>query len=50
MPTKRIFDLFIISGLFLNAALAIPRMAARRWVGESNGIMGTIGAAIGVGQ
>ncbi len=50
MPTKRTFDLIILTGIFLHAALALPRMAARRWVGESNGIMGTIGSAVGVGQ
>lgn len=50
MPTKRTFDLIILTGIFLHAALALPRMAARRWTKESDGIMGTIGAAVGVGQ
>jgi hypothetical protein len=50
VPTKRTFDLIILTGLFLHAALALPRLAARRWINESNGVMGVIGQAIGVGQ
>jgi hypothetical protein len=50
VPTKRTFDLIILTGIFLHAALALPRMAARRWVKESSGPMGVIAEAIGVGQ
>jgi hypothetical protein len=50
MPTKRIFDLGIILLLFGSAALSLPRLAARRWIKESNGVMNVIGGAVGVGQ
>lgn len=36
MPTKRTFDLIIITGLLLHAALALPKMWAARKAGEGN--------------
>lgn len=45
MPTKRIFDLVIITGLLLHPAVGLVRMASRRWISESDATMGTVGAA-----
>lgn len=50
MPTKRTFDLIIISGLLLPPAWGLLRLAARRWVRESTGIMTTLGSAVQVSQ
>jgi hypothetical protein len=49
VPTKRTFDLVVIASLLIQPALGIVRMAARRWVRESDGIMGTAGGAVKVG-
>ena len=48
MPTKRIFDLVIISGLLLHPAVGLIRMAARRWQRESTGAMTTVGGSVAV--
>ena len=48
MPTKRTFDLIIISGLLLKPAVGLLRMAARRWTTDDDGALGTIGASVAV--
>lgn len=50
MPTKRIFDLIVITGLLLHPAVGLVKIAARRWQRESNGPMGTLAGAIAVSQ
>lgn len=49
MPTKRIFDLVVISGLFLHGALILPRIAARRWAREESGPLQKAGTVIQIG-
>jgi hypothetical protein len=52
MPTKRTFDLVVITALLLHPAVGLVRMAAKRWTQESRGVCGKLGQAIqiGVGQ
>ena len=49
MPTKRIFDLIVLSSLLLHPAVGLLRMSARRWSRENAGATGIIGDAIVVG-
>ena len=48
MPTKRVFDLTLLTILLAHPAVGLLRCAARRWSGESQGVMGTIGDAVQV--
>ena len=48
MPTKRIFDLTLLTVLLAKPAFGIVKMAARRWTQESDGVMGTVGGAVKV--
>lgn len=50
MPTKRVFDLVIVCGLLLPPAWGLVRLASRRWVRESTGIMTTLGSATQLSQ
>ena len=45
MPTKRIFDLVVLTTLLLHPAIGLVRINARRWSQESDGAMGTLGDA-----
>jgi hypothetical protein len=45
MPTKRTFDLVVVTGLLLVPAVGLFRMAARRWVRETSGPLAVVGAA-----
>ena len=36
MPTKRIFDLVVLTSLLVPTALGLVRMASRRWSDEAN--------------
>jgi hypothetical protein len=49
---RRIFDGIVLVGLFMNGALILPRMAARRWSREETNALRTAGDAlqIGLGQ
>jgi hypothetical protein len=49
MPTKRVFDLIVLSSLLLHPAVGLLKMSARRWSLESNGVAGNIGTALVVG-
>ena len=49
MPTKRIFDLTLLTIIRAHPAIGIVRMAARRWTQESDGAMGTVGGAVKAG-
>ncbi len=44
MPTKRTFDLIIITGVLLIPAFGLVRMAAARWKAQP-GIVGDVGRA-----
>lgn len=46
MPTKRVFDLTLLTILLAHPAIGLVRIAARRWSNESAGAMGTIGDAV----
>jgi hypothetical protein len=46
VPTKRVFDLIIVSGVLLIPAFGLLRMAAKRWVSESTAIKGEVGQAV----
>jgi len=46
MPTKRIFDLVVISSLLLTPAIGLVRMSMRRHSRESEGLMGRVGDAM----
>ena len=49
MPTKKTFDLVIITALLLHPAVGLVRLAARRWIIEDVvGPLSTIGAAVEV--
>ena len=48
MPTKRIFDLVVLTTLLLHPAVGLVRINARRWSRESTGPMGTVGDAVQV--
>jgi len=49
MPTKRIFDLVVLSSLLLHPAVGLLRMSARRWSRETSGSMSVLGDALVVG-
>jgi hypothetical protein len=49
MPTKRIFDLVVLSSILLHPAVGLLKMSARRWSREMNGPIGTLGDAMVVG-
>ena len=49
MPTKRIFDLIVLSSLLLHPAVGLLKMSARRWSIESSGAMQNFGTALVVG-
>ena len=46
MPSKRIFDLVLVTTLLAAPAVGLGRMAARRWAREGNGAMSRIGASL----
>ena len=46
MPSKRIFDLVVITSLLLHPALGLVRMASRRWTTQNTGSVATIGEAL----
>ncbi|MDA8312837.1 MAG: hypothetical protein M0Z46_19940 [Actinomycetota bacterium] len=46
MPTKRTFDLIIVTGILLIPTFGLLRMAAKRWVTESTAIKGEVGHAV----
>jgi len=46
MPTKRTFDLVIITALLVQPATGLVRMVARRWVREEDGAKAKAGAAL----
>jgi len=48
MPTKKTFDLVVITVLLLHPAVGLLRIASRRWVADDTGPLSTIGAAVGV--
>ena len=48
MPTKKTFDLVVITALLLHPAVGLLKMASRRWASEGHGSLSTIGAAVGV--
>jgi hypothetical protein len=50
MPTKRIFDLVILSVAFAHGALILPRLAARRWAREETGPLQKAGTVIQIGM
>lgn len=47
MPTKRMFDLVLITGLMLNVSINLAKLAAHRWhVENPGGFLGAVGKAI----
>ena len=46
MPTKRTFDLIVVTGILLVPTFGLLRIAAKRWQSESTGIMSEIGKAV----
>jgi len=48
MPTKKTFDLVVITALLLHPAVGLLKMASRRWEAEHHGALSTIGSAVGV--
>jgi len=46
MPTKRTFDLVVLTSLLLNPAVGLLRMSARRWSRENAGATGRLGDAL----
>ena len=48
MPTKRIFDLVVLTTLLLHPAVGLLRVSARRWSQDSDGVLGTVGSAVEV--
>lgn len=46
MPTKRIFDLVVITGLLLHPAVGLLKMSSRRWARENAGVSGKVGQAL----
>jgi len=47
-PTKKVFDLVLITSILLHPALGLIKMSSRRWSRESTGAVSTIGDAVGV--
>jgi len=48
MPTKRIFDLALLTALLVTPATGLVRMASRRWARENGGVLGSVGASLAV--
>jgi len=48
MPTKKTFDLVVITALLLHPAVGLLRLASRRWVAETSGPLSKVGAAVEV--
>jgi len=48
MPTKKTFDLVVITALLLHPAVGLVKMASRRWTVEGTGPLSMIGSAVGV--
>ena len=48
MPTKRIFDLVVLTTLLLHPAVGLVRISSRRWSRDSDGVMGVVGDAVQV--
>jgi hypothetical protein len=49
MPTKRIFDLVVITALLLHPAVGVVRLSMRRHAAENQGTaLGTVGSAVAV--
>ena len=47
VPTRRIFDLIVVTGLGLNLAFGLPRMWARKEVKkQQSGVKKLVGAAV----
>lgn len=49
MPTKRVFDLVVLTSLLLHPAVGLIKMSARRWSAQGTGAAATIGDALVVG-
>lgn len=47
-PSKKVFDLVLITSLLLHPALGLVKMSSRRWSRESDGAASTIGDAVAV--
>jgi hypothetical protein len=47
-PSKKVFDLILITALLLHPAVGLAKMAARRWSAEGNGALATVGRAVEV--
>lgn len=47
-PTKKVFDLVLITSLLLHPAVGLIKMSARRWSKESTGALATVGDAVAV--
>lgn len=45
VPTKRTFDLIVVTGILLLPSFGLLRLAAKRWKRESTGVMGEVGEA-----
>lgn len=48
MPSKKTFDLVVITALLLHPAVGLLRLASRRWEAETSGPLSTVGAAVRV--
>ncbi len=48
MPTKRVFDLTLLTILLAHPAFGLLRMAARRWQTEGDGPLSVVGDAVSV--
>lgn len=46
VPTKRTFDLIVVTGILLLPSFGLLRVAAKRWKRESTGIKGEVGEAV----
>jgi hypothetical protein len=50
MPSKKIFDLIVVTTLLLHPAVGLLKMSARRWSRESqNKVCATLGDALTIG-
>ena len=49
MPTKRVFDMVVLTVILLHPAVGLLRMSARRWSRENDGTpLGVVGRAVEV--
>jgi hypothetical protein len=46
MPTKRTFDLVLLTAILVKPALGLLNMSARRWARENEGVTGKVGSAL----